>query len=199
MREDIYASKSNKLLPSAEDERRALEREKNFRSSLDNIAATCRPSLELDYMRHLQKLAKSVLSDTSESMTSCPCPTQIANDKIGDRENSYMYERLGEFTNDQFMSFIDPSNHVARLVIMHIFYLDFEMSKKAIGYDNDQATLMGRSRISNWVHRQNITRHWMWQIQQGLSEEYKPFGQWIVDLTRYPSYLIKQESRSPSI
>lgn len=95
-----------------------------------------------------------------------------------------MYEKLGEMTNEQFMSFIDPKNHVARLIIMHLFFLDFEMSQKVIGNGKSNPTRIDQSRIDNWVSRKDVTMHWIQQIQFGLPESHKPHGEWIAKRTR---------------
>lgn len=96
-----------------------------------------------------------------------------------------MYEKLGEMTNAQFMSFIDPKNHISRLLIMHMFFLDFEMSLKVIGNWERKPTQLEDAKLDTWVARKDVTSHWIQQIQSGLPEEYKPYGDWIAKRIKY--------------
>lgn len=70
MRSDIYITKSTKLAISHGSPDTMDPVESEFRESLERIAPKCQTSAETEYVATLQKVAKSILSESEESKSS---------------------------------------------------------------------------------------------------------------------------------
>lgn len=87
-------------------------------------------------------------------------------------------------SNEDFMSLMDPTHYVGRLILMHLFFLDFNMSMKVIQSGLKDPARLATMRIENWVARKDMTKRWLGQLHDGLPKHYKPYGRWLIDLIR---------------
>lgn len=73
MRSDIYITKSTKLSISQDSLDGVDQIEGDFRESLSRITSKCQSTAEIEYSAILQKVAKSILSGSPESMSFPQC------------------------------------------------------------------------------------------------------------------------------
>ncbi|VUC33608.1 unnamed protein product, partial [Clonostachys rosea] len=132
-----------------------------FCNSLKQLAPICRSVPELEYLAMMQRIANFAVTNPAESY----------------HEHSFLYERLGELSMEEFSSFMNPQNHASRLIIMHMLTLDFVMSRK----DVQDGSRLGSSEAyrKGYDCRKNMSVAWISQMLGELPKDYQVYAEWI--------------------
>ncbi|KAH7151906.1 hypothetical protein B0J13DRAFT_547104 [Dactylonectria estremocensis] len=144
---------------------------REFFQSTVQISPLCKSVPELRFLGRMQRIASLAVTDLSESI----------------RELSFFYEGLVELTSEEFATFIDPDNHVSRLVIMHMLVLDFVISRKTIvkgSTDGDKIPRCSKAFDSN----KGMFGFWIDQMLDQLPPEYEKYAMWPVNFVRGLDY-----------
>ncbi|RSM10013.1 hypothetical protein CDV31_007419 [Fusarium ambrosium] len=83
---------------------------------------------------------------------------------------------------ETFQSFVDPSNHVGQLLIIHMFLLDYIIGRSVLAL-SDEPKCPGRK---------NMVISWTEEVVDRLPEEYKEHGIWLKEFCRV---LARQDAR----
>ncbi|KAK7221034.1 hypothetical protein V2G26_009037 [Clonostachys chloroleuca] len=157
-----YVEKLRKLIGSSgEAESLDATVAEEFCDSLKRLAPICRSVPELQYLAMMQRIANFAVTNPAESY----------------HEHTFLYERLGELSIEDFSSFVDPQNYASRLIIMHMLTLDFVMSRK----DVQDGSRLGSSEAyqKGYDCRKNMSVAWIGQMLSELPEEYRVYAEWI--------------------
>ena len=98
-------------------------------------------------------------------------------------EHSFLYNKLGDLSAEEFASFIDQENHVSRLVIIHILVLDFVMSRRVVdeeGKAPDSSTVLR----SGYDCRKSMAVIWIQKVVDQLPQEYLPYATWALSFSK---------------
>ncbi|KAF7547704.1 hypothetical protein G7Z17_g7533 [Cylindrodendrum hubeiense] len=172
-----YIEKVQELMHDTTEQHVNATIAEEFCHSTRQISHLCKSVPELRYLAHMQKIAGLAATNLSKSI----------------HELSFFYEGLVELTSEDFVAFINPENHVSRLVIMHMLVLDYVISRKtAIGGRSAKHCGNLGSR-KEYDYRKGISKIWIGQILERLPSEYKKYAEWPVNFVRGLGYYFEQE------
>lgn len=106
MRRDIHIDDSDRLPITQKPCCPADPIVGHYRESLSWVAAESHSAAEREYIATLQSVGEYVLSDSPESVESVTHVhwfTTRTRESLGYRESSYIFEKLGEMGNNEFM------------------------------------------------------------------------------------------------
>ncbi|KPM36641.1 T-complex protein 1 subunit epsilon [Neonectria ditissima] len=151
---------------------------KEFCVSTGQIRHLCKSVPELQYLAHMQKIASLAYTDPTESF----------------RELSFFYDRLGDLTSKDFISFIDPNNPASQLVIMHMLALDYVMSRKT--FVEKSAKPWGSLGPSEGYDcRKGMSKIWIDKMLEQLPSEYHKYAEWPANFVRGLTYSFNKEDQ----
>lgn len=169
-----------------------------FCSSLKRLSPLCKTVAELEYMSMMQRIAGIAASNPVEGkyrhrppMTHRLQAARLLTLQAGYREHSFIYDKLADLSPSDFTSMLDPSNHVSRLVIMHMLAIDFVMTRKEAEDTQDSSPAKkshegGKSSSTLLI--------WIEKVWRGLPDEYRVYGDWPRNLARALTFSFGTES-----
>lgn len=101
---------------------------------------------------------------------------------LGYYEHTRIYDVLCDLDAEQFAAFIDESNYVGRLLIMHMIVLDYVMGTTILQERRHAAPPMVPQNVYDYIKMMLLT--WTQRIQEKLPFEYQEYGAWPVMFTR---------------
>lgn len=148
-----------------------------FCASLEQLGRLFQSVAEVEYLALMRRIALSVGGDLAESMSrGHTCSSRSPLTTSGYRQHTFLYEKLGHLTADEYASFVNPGNHVSRLVIMHMLVLDCIMAGRVEGSDE------GRRPVTATLHRygsRNVMACvWVGNIYANLPRELRQYAEW---------------------
>lgn len=79
-------------------------------------------------------------------------------------------------SHEDFANFMDPDNYTSQLVLMHLFVLDFVMSRKAVDEASEAPKNVVQTR-TGFDCRKNMTLRWIEKIYARLPSQYQPYAE----------------------
>lgn len=95
---------------------------------------------------------------------------------LGFCEHSFLYNKVGELSHEEFAAFMDPNNYSSQLVIVYILVLDFVMSRKAVDEASDVPKNIVQCR-TGFDCRKSMTLIWIEKVVARLPSEYRPYAE----------------------
>ncbi|KAG9250447.1 uncharacterized protein F5Z01DRAFT_629404 [Emericellopsis atlantica] len=136
---------------------------KGFLASARRVATLCQSLAEMEVLALVQEIAM-------------PAATDLAHCYL---LHSYLYEKLAQLTTDEFNSFIDPQNHVSRLVIMHMLTVVFVISRKEVGAASADHRSTATDGKGVYACRKSMAVQWVQKMISELADEYRPYSLWL--------------------
>ncbi|KAJ6437683.1 C6 transcription factor [Purpureocillium lavendulum] len=130
-----------------------------FSASLERLGRTCQSVAELHYLATMRRIALAFNTDLTDSY----------------RQHTFLYEKLGHLTADEYASFVDPHNYTSRLVIMHMLVLDCIMAGRVEGAEDHKPEVTALHRYNS---RYVMVCLWVGDIYESLPLELRPYGEW---------------------
>lgn len=84
--------------------------------------------------------------------------------------------------NDEFLSFIDPSNYLGQLLIIHMFLLDYMLGQMCLAPEE----------VPKCPGRKEVILTWTSNVINNLPVEYQQYTTW---MKRYCVVLVLQDAR----
>ncbi|KAH6867613.1 C6 transcription factor [Thelonectria olida] len=131
-----------------------------FCASLEQLGRLFQSVAEVEYLALMRRIASSVGGDLAESY----------------RQHTFLYEKLGHLTADEYASFVNPGNHVSRLVIMHMLVLDCIMAGRVEGSDEKRRPVMAT--LHHYGSRNVMVCVWVGNIYANLPRELRQYAEW---------------------
>jgi hypothetical protein len=123
-------------------------------------------------------------------MTHCLQAPRLLTLLVGYREHSFIYDKLADLSPSDFTSMLDPSNHVSRLIIMHMLAIDFLMTRKEAEDTQDSSP----AKKSYEGGKSSTLLIWIESIWRELPDEYRVYGDWPRNLARALTFSFGTES-----
>lgn len=98
------------------------------------------------------------------------------------KEYAHLWIMPSLIKNEEFLSFIDPSNHVGQLLIIHMFLLDYILGRFCLPLE-DAPKCPGRK---------EIILIWTANVIKKLPPEYQPYTIWMKE---FCVQLARQDAR----
>lgn len=98
------------------------------------------------------------------------------------KEFMLLFMLPSSFTNEEFISFINPENHVGHLLVIHMFLLDYVLGRFCIA-PSDEPPCPGRK---------NVIISWTRNMADALPRDFKKYIQWPL---QYCEVLARQDAR----
>lgn len=98
-------------------------------------------------------------------------------------EHSFLYDKFGELTSEEFASFMDPGNHVSRLIILHLLALEFVMSRNEVE-TGDKQRLRNDIQREGYDCRKNMAMTWIIKMLASLPQQYHTYAGWLANFVR---------------
>lgn len=156
-----------------------------FVSSLERLRTICTTAAELRYLESMSNIATWAVTDPVESeLTTTKMVLGGCLHALGFCEHSFIYHQVGEMNNEEFMSLVDPNNYPSQLVLLHLFVLDFVMSRKTVDQASDSLASESHCR-TGFDGRRSTTVIWIERIMERLPEEYHPYAEGAIAFVRY--------------
>lgn len=148
-----------------------------FCASLEQLGRLFQSVAEVEYLALMRRIALSVGGDLAESM-SCghTWSTRSPLTTSGYRQHTFLYEKLGHLTADEYASFVNPGNHVSRLVIMHMLVLDCIMAGRVEGSDEKRRPVTAT--LHHYDSRNVMICVWVGNIYANLPRELRQYAEW---------------------
>ncbi|KAJ4182791.1 hypothetical protein NW767_013756 [Fusarium falciforme] len=131
-----------------------------FCASLEQLGRLFQSVAEVEYLALMRRIASSVGGDLAESY----------------RQHTFLYEKLGHLTADEYASFVNPGNHVSRLVIMHMLVLDCIMAGRVEGSDEKRRPVTAT--LHHYDSRNVMVCVWVGNIYANLPRELRQYAEW---------------------
>ncbi|KAM5366800.1 hypothetical protein ACJZ2D_010340 [Fusarium nematophilum] len=129
----------------------------DFLASLNTVRTLCRGKAEHRYLFMLEKLAqRSKASPRDACLEMVPC-----------------YALTNKMTEDEYVSFTDPSNHVAQVLLAHFLILDHILEM----YFLDTAG-------KHFAFSRDITQAWVTNIGRNIPDGFQKCMMWPLGLAR---------------
>lgn len=158
---------------------------RSFTTSADRLKTLCQTSTEREYwsctMRciHLVTVCsvegKQIPLLRSSRVANCFIP-------LACKEFSCLFMMPSTFTSEDFLAFTSSENFTARLLIIHMFLLDYILGRSCI-------TLLDRQK---WIGRKKVVIEWTKNLAKVLPGDYQKFIDWPL---KYCESLTHQDSR----
>ncbi|KAJ6788352.1 hypothetical protein PWT90_07292 [Aphanocladium album] len=143
-----------------------VEAIRGFMGSLEKLGPLCRSIEELQYLSIMRSIATQALQDPVS----------------GYYEHTRIYDVLCDLDAEQFPAFIDESNYIGRLLIMHMIVLDYVMGTTILQERRHAISSSVPKNVYDYIKMMLLT--WTQRIQEKLPDEYKTYGFWPVAFTR---------------
>jgi len=138
-----------------------------FSASLKRLAPLCKSVAELEYLARLQRIVTSAATNPAECY----------------HEHSFLYDKFGELTSEEFASFMDPNNHVSRLIIAHLLAVEFVMTRKELEAV-DKPGLRVDIHREGYDCRKLMAMDWIIKILESLPPHYHTYAGWLANFVR---------------
>ncbi|KAH7203069.1 uncharacterized protein BKA55DRAFT_531232 [Fusarium redolens] len=131
-----------------------------FCASLEQLGRLLQSVAEVEYLALMRRIASSVGDDLAESY----------------RQHTFLYEKLGHLTANEYASFVNPGNHVSRLIIMHMLVLDCIMAGRLEGSDEKRRPVTAT--LHDYDSRNIMVCVWVGNIYANLPRELRQYAEW---------------------
>ncbi|TQN71692.1 Sterol uptake control protein 2 [Colletotrichum shisoi] len=135
----------------AHDKRKLSETFEGFEASLGNLAPLCRSVIEVEYLAGLKQVAALFRTESDDAYYAF----------------AIVQNRYGEMSHEDFLLFSSPTTHAARLVLAHLFLMDYLVAM--LGY----GTSRGSGAVEVWGR---VTLAWLEKVAAGLPAELRKHG-----------------------
>ncbi|GKT57780.1 C6 zinc finger domain-containing protein [Colletotrichum tofieldiae] len=132
---------------------------KGFENSLGNLAPLCGSVVEVEYLAGLKRVVALFLMDSADAYYAF----------------ATVQNRYGEMSHRDFLLFSSPTNHTARLILAHVFLLDYLIA--TLGYSASR----GSGAVETWGR---VTLSWLEEIAAGLPAELTKHMEWPLEAAR---------------
>jgi hypothetical protein len=112
---------------------------------------------------------------------------------LGFREHSFLHEKAGRLSAGDFAEFINPDNHVARLVIVHMLLLDIILSRTICMWEEGPQIAFQETR-HRYDARNVMAIVWMENIYDSLPDMYRPYIDWPLGFSKYMKTTFKADT-----
>ena len=112
-----------------------------------------------------------------------PRNTSTNDGLAGYHEHSFLYDKFGELTAEEFASFMDPNNHVSRLIMAHLLALEFVMTRKEMGTEDNSGLRVDIHR-EGYDCRKLMAMDWIIKILRSLPQHYHTYAGWLANFVR---------------
>ncbi|TIC95466.1 Sterol uptake control protein 2 [Colletotrichum higginsianum] len=148
---------------SADGRRILSETFEGFEASLGNLAPLCGSVIEVEYLAGLKQVAVLFRTESDDAYYAF----------------AIVQNRYGEMSHKDFLLFSSPTNHAARLVLAHLFLMDYLVA--VLGYGNSR----GSGAVEVWGR---VTLAWLEKIAAELPAELRKHAEWPLIVARRCTY-----------
>ncbi|WQF83865.1 Putative fungal transcription factor [Colletotrichum destructivum] len=134
-----------------------------FEASLRNLAPLCGSVIEVEYLAGLKQVAALFRTESDDAYYAF----------------AIVQNRYGEMSHEDLLLFSSPTNHAARLVLAHLFLMDYLVAM--LGY----GTSRGSGAVEVWGR---VTLAWLEKIATGLPAEVRKHAEWPLMVARRCTY-----------
>ncbi|KAK2594051.1 hypothetical protein QQS21_008236 [Conoideocrella luteorostrata] len=167
---DLYIEKASAVAALDENRLPLLDEivADGFRASLEELGPLCNSVVEIEHLAMMRK----VITSATNSLYECF------------REHSFLHEKAGRLSAQEFALFTNPNNHIGRLVIIHMLLMDCIMSRTICVWEEGPQVTFNDTR-HRYDARNVMAIKWIENIYESLPEMYQPYAQWPLLFARY--------------
>ncbi|KHO11766.1 hypothetical protein MAA_10710 [Metarhizium robertsii ARSEF 23] len=167
---DVYVEKASSVAASDNHWLPLLDNSiaNGFCTSLEQLGPLCHSVIDIEHIAMMRRIVISATNNIHECF----------------REHSFLHEKAGRLSAVEFAAFIDPSNHIARLVIVHMLLLDIIMSRTICVWEDGPQFSFHETR-HRYDARNVMAIVWMEKIYDSLPETYQPYIEWPIRFSRF--------------
>ncbi|KAG8426140.1 hypothetical protein J3459_008401 [Metarhizium acridum] len=167
---DVYVEKASSVA-AADDQWLPLLDESianGFCTSLEQLGPLCHSVIDIEHIAMMRRIVTSATNNIYECF----------------REHSFLHEKVGRMSATKSSAFIDPSNQIARLVIVHMLLLDIILSRTICVWEDGPQFSFHETR-HRYDARNVMAIVWMEKIYDSLPETCRPYIEWPLKFSQF--------------